>query len=35
VRAVFDFWHDLTSGSSVGAELVCDHPPGWAPLLFQ
>jgi hypothetical protein len=35
VRAVFDVWHDLTSGGRVGAELVGDQPPGWAPLLFQ
>ena len=35
VRAVLDFWHDLTSGGSVGAELVGDHSPGWAALLLQ
>jgi hypothetical protein len=35
VRAVFDFWHDLTVGGSVGAELVGDHSPGWAALLPQ
>src|SRR5215207_7636722 len=35
VRAVFDVWHDLTSGGSIRAELVGDHPPGWAALLLQ
>ena len=35
VRAVFDVWHDLTLGGRVGAELVGDHPPGWAALLPQ
>src|SRR5215212_8668148 len=30
MRAVFDFWHDLTPGGSIRAELVGDHPPGWA-----
>jgi hypothetical protein len=35
VRAVFDFWHDLTLGGRIRAELVGDHPPGWAALLLQ
>src|SRR5918995_4862124 len=35
VRAVFDFWHDLTPGGSIRAELVGDHSPGWAALLLQ
>jgi len=35
VRAVFDVWHDLASGSRVGAELVGDHAPGRAALLAQ
>jgi hypothetical protein len=35
MRAVFDFWHDLTPGGSIRAELVGDHPPGWAALLAQ
>ena len=35
VRPVLDFWHDLTVGGSVGAELVGDHSPGWAALLLQ
>src|SRR3954462_15445717 len=35
MRAVFDFWHDLTPGGSIRAELVGDHPPGWAALLLQ
>ena len=35
VRAAFDVWHDLTPGGSIRAELVGDHPPGWAALLAQ
>ena len=35
VRAVLDFWHDLTSGGSIRAELIGDHSPGWAALLAQ
>jgi hypothetical protein len=35
VRAVFDRWHDLTPGRSVGAELVCDHSPRRAALLLE
>ena len=35
VRAVLDVRHDLTPGGRVGAELVGDHPPGWAALLLQ
>jgi hypothetical protein len=35
MRPVFDVWHDLTLGGRVGAELVGDHPPGWAALLPQ
>ena len=35
VRAVVGFRHDLTSGSSVGAELVGDQPPGWAASFFN
>jgi hypothetical protein len=35
MRAVFNVWHDLTSGRGVGAELVGDHSPGWAALLAQ
>jgi hypothetical protein len=35
VGAVLDIWHDLTLGGSIRAELVGDHPPGWAALLAQ
>src|SRR5918994_564278 len=35
VRAVFDVWHHMTLGGSVGAELVGDHPPRWTALLLQ
>src|SRR6478609_8020502 len=35
MRTVFDCWHDLTLGSRIGADLVSDHPPGWAALLAQ
>jgi len=35
VRTVLAFWHDLTSGSGVGAELIRDHPSWWATLLAQ
>ena len=35
MRAVFDVWHDLMLGGSIRAELVGDHPPGWAALLAQ
>ena len=35
VRAVLDVRHDLTLGGRVGAELVGDHPTGWAALLLQ
>ena len=35
VRAVLDIWHDLTLGGSIRAELVGDHPSGWAALLAQ
>ena len=35
VRAVFNVRHDLTPGGRVGAELVGDHPPGWAALFPQ
>ena len=35
MRAVFDVWHDLMLGGSIRAELVGDHPPGWAALLLQ
>jgi hypothetical protein len=33
VRAVFDVWHDLTSGGSIGAELVSHHS-SWRAALF-
>ena len=35
VRAVLDFWHDLTLGGRVGAKLVSDHPSWRAALLAQ
>ena len=35
MRAVFDVRHDLMPGGSIRAELVGDHPPGWAALLTQ
>jgi hypothetical protein len=35
MRAVFGSWHDLTSRSCVGAQLIGDHPPRRAGLLFQ
>src|SRR3954470_8381147 len=35
VRAVFDVWHDLTSGGSIRAELVGDHPSWRAALFLQ
>ena len=35
VRAVFDFWHDLTPGGSIRAQLIGDNPSGWTALLPQ
>lgn len=35
VRSVFDVWHDLSPGCSIGAQLVRDHPLGCDALLLQ
>jgi hypothetical protein len=35
MRPVFDRWHDLPPGVSIGAELIGDDPPGRTTLFLQ